>query len=134
MKSSFHSLIRFLPLFSNCQFRRLDSIPIPLLPRSYPGTMTSRSSTIHFRVIFCTSLSCRTLLYNHYLRTRIKHSIFIVEKVCLLSCCLAVDVLLLRAYAHAGMCLPSRCLAMGVHVTILKHTPSILLKLNSAVQ
>jgi hypothetical protein len=29
-----------------------------------------------------------------------------------------MDVLLLRAYASAGMCLPSRCLAMGLHVTI----------------
>jgi hypothetical protein len=27
MKSSFHSLIPFLPLFCNCRFRRLDSAP-----------------------------------------------------------------------------------------------------------
>jgi hypothetical protein len=33
--------------------------------------------------------------------------------------CLAIDVLLLRALAPAGMCLPSRCLAVGIHVTIL---------------
>jgi hypothetical protein len=26
MKSAFHNLIPFLPLFSNCQFRRLDSV------------------------------------------------------------------------------------------------------------
>jgi hypothetical protein len=26
MKSSFHSLVPFLPLFRNCQFRRLDSV------------------------------------------------------------------------------------------------------------
>jgi hypothetical protein len=31
--------------------------------------------------------------------------------------CLAVDVLLWRAYASAGMFLPSRCLAMGLYVT-----------------
>jgi hypothetical protein len=32
--------------------------------------------------------------------------------------CLAMDVLLLRALVPAGMCLPSRCLAMGVYVTV----------------
>jgi hypothetical protein len=31
--------------------------------------------------------------------------------------CLAIDVLLLREFACAGTCLPSRCLAMGIHVT-----------------
>jgi hypothetical protein len=41
-----------------------------------------------------------------------------IEKASLLIRCLAVDVLLLRAYASAGMCLPSRCLAMGLYVTI----------------
>jgi hypothetical protein len=40
MKSSFHSLIIFLPLFCNCQ---LNSVP--LLPSSYPGKLTSRNST-----------------------------------------------------------------------------------------
>jgi hypothetical protein len=29
-----------------------------------------------------------------------------------------MDVLLLRAYASAGMCLPNRCLAMGLYVTL----------------
>jgi hypothetical protein len=32
--------------------------------------------------------------------------------------CLAIDVLLLCAYACAGMCLPSGCLAMDLYVTI----------------
>jgi hypothetical protein len=31
--------------------------------------------------------------------------------------CLAMDVILLRALALAGMCLPIRCLAMGLYVT-----------------
>jgi hypothetical protein len=30
-----------------------------------------------------------------------------------------MDVLLLRAFDSAGMCLPSRCLAIGIHVTTL---------------
>jgi hypothetical protein len=42
MKSSFHRLIPFLPLFCNCQ---LNSIP--LLPTYYPGRLASRNST-HF--------------------------------------------------------------------------------------
>jgi hypothetical protein len=41
MKSSFHSLILFLPLFCNCQLQRLNSIP--LLPGSYPGRLYYRS-------------------------------------------------------------------------------------------
>jgi hypothetical protein len=32
--------------------------------------------------------------------------------------CLAIDVLFLRAFAPTGMCLLSRCVAMGIHVTI----------------
>jgi hypothetical protein len=42
----------------------------------------------------------------------------IVKEACLLIRCLAVDVLMLRTFASAGMCLPSRCLEMGIHVTI----------------
>jgi hypothetical protein len=49
---------------------------------------------------------------------------------CLISCvvlgvllirCLAIDVLLLHALAPVGMCLPSRCLAVGLYVTIFIH-------------
>jgi hypothetical protein len=40
MESSFNSLISFLPLFCNCQL-----ISIPMLPRSYPDSLTSRNST-----------------------------------------------------------------------------------------
>jgi hypothetical protein len=47
-----------------------------------------------------------------------KHRLSTAEKACLLIRCLAMDVLLLRALAPAGMCLPSRCLAMGLNVTI----------------
>jgi hypothetical protein len=36
----------------------------------------------------------------------------------LLIRCLAMDVLLLRALAPAGICLPSRCLALCLYVTI----------------
>jgi hypothetical protein len=43
----------------------------------------------------------------------------LVKEVFLLVRCLPLDVLLLRMFAPAGMCLPSRCLAVGIHVTIL---------------
>jgi hypothetical protein len=49
-----------------------------------------------------------------------------LEKACLLICCLAIDVLFLRAYASARICLPGRCLAMGLYVKKLSH---ILLKI-----
>jgi hypothetical protein len=66
---------------------------------------------------------CSILLnisYNHFARTTQKTA-SIVKEVCLLIRCLAVDVLL-RALATAGMCLPSRCLAMGLHVTVCNGT------------
>jgi hypothetical protein len=47
-----------------------------------------------------------------------KYSLYVVEKAFLLIRCQVMDVLLLRAYASAGMCLPSRCLAMSLYVTI----------------
>jgi hypothetical protein len=36
--------------------------------------------------------------------------------------CIVIDVLLLRVLAPAGMCLPSRCLSMGLYVTICRPT------------
>jgi hypothetical protein len=108
MKSSFPSLIPFLPLFCNCQ---LSSIP--LLPSSYPSRLASRNST-------------RLLLYaaKHFFITTLhrpcrKTAASVVKEACLLIHCLAVDVLLLHALAPAGMYLQSCCLAMGIHVTIL---------------
>jgi hypothetical protein len=37
----------------------------------------------------------------------------IIKEACLLLRCLAMYVLLLRAFTSTGMCLPGRCLAMG---------------------
>jgi hypothetical protein len=47
-----------------------------------------------------------------------KHGLSIVEKACLLTHCLLMDVLFLCELASARMCLPSRCLAMGLYVII----------------
>jgi hypothetical protein len=51
--------------------------------------------------------------------TRRKSSLSVVEKACLLIRCPVMDGPLLRALATAGMCLQSRCLAVGLYVTIL---------------
>jgi hypothetical protein len=48
----------------------------------------------------------------------VENTASIVKEACLLIRCLAMDFLF-RAMALAGMCLPSRCLAMGIHVTTL---------------
>jgi hypothetical protein len=42
----------------------------------------------------------------------------ILKEACLLIRYLAIDVLLLSSLAPKGMCLPSRCLAMGLQVII----------------
>jgi hypothetical protein len=69
-------------------------------------------------------LLCPFITPRHGLRR--KYSLPIVEKACLLIRRLVMDVLLLRAYASAGICLLSRCLAVGLYVTILKllHFPN----------
>jgi hypothetical protein len=46
-----------------------------------------------------------------------ENRVSIVKEACLLVCYLAMDVLLSCAWV-AGMCLPRRCLAMGIHVII----------------
>jgi hypothetical protein len=39
--------------------------------------------------------------------------------------CLAMDIVLLRAIAPAGMCLPRRCLVMGIHVNFILEDKSV---------
>jgi hypothetical protein len=53
---------------------------------------------------------------------RRKHSLSVVEKAYLLIRCLTLEVLLLLLTASAGTCLPSRCLAMGLSITIYIYT------------
>jgi hypothetical protein len=55
--------------------------------------------------------------YYHFARTTQKTAC-IVDMSCLPRSCLAIDILLSRTLARAGMCLPSRCLALGIHVTV----------------
>jgi hypothetical protein len=119
MKYSVHSLIPFLPLFCSCQFRRLDTVQF----NSSAPKLISREaglSKLDFSLHATTRLLLfyRTLPYNHSTRTPRKTLYSIVERAFLLTRFLTLEVPLLSEFACAGMCLPSRCLAMGIHVTI----------------
>jgi hypothetical protein len=102
MKSSFHSLIPFLPLFCNCQCNS-----IPLLPSIYPSRLASRNSTNSSQLnsslckfartmkktqpLYCWEGVFTALLHNNgsYL---IVACVFVVAGTCLPSCSLAVNV------------------------------------------
>jgi hypothetical protein len=118
MKSSFHSLIPFLPLFCSCQFQRLDSIQFLCSQAHIPGGWCLKARPF-------TSDCCSLLCHIFWLCPSItlgmdlpENTARIVDEACLPRHCLTIDGLLSCAYACAGMCLPSRCLAMGIHVMI----------------
>jgi hypothetical protein len=56
--------------------------------------------------------------YKSSARTPRKTQSTVVDNVCLLVRYLAMDVLLLLRVYSLGMCLPSRCLAVGISVTL----------------
>jgi hypothetical protein len=98
-----------------------------------PSDTLSSSSTGHFRLPphFTTSLLRCTLSrrlavssYNSTARTPRKTPSFVVKSAYLLVHYLAVEVLLLSACV-TETCLPTRSLAMGLHVTIYKYTQSV---------
>jgi hypothetical protein len=62
------------------------------IPSSYPGRLASRNSTLHFWLLFYTANT------DHA-----ENTTSIVTDACLLFRCLAMDVLLLRPLAPAGM-------------------------------
>jgi hypothetical protein len=125
MKPSFLSLISFLPVFCNCQFLRLDSIQF-LCSQAHvlAGWLLETRLT----------LLDWTFLFNNFART--------TQKTQPLYCWKGVFTAPLHnngsysivacAFVAAGMCLPSRCLAMNVcsdftipalrrHVTLVSH-------------
>jgi hypothetical protein len=89
MKSSFHSLIPFLPLFCSCQFRRLDSIQF-LCSQAHILAGWSPETRLFISLYAAENFFVTTL---HGPRRK---QLSIVEKACLLI----------------------RCLAMGLYVTI----------------
>jgi hypothetical protein len=96
MESSFHSLIRFLPLFCNCQFRRLDSIQFLCCQAHIPAGWR-----LETRLTLSTEFFFITILHGPHR----KHSFSIVKKAFLQRRCIATEVIrLLLAYS-----LPREC-------------------------
>jgi hypothetical protein len=62
--------------------------------------------------------------YNHFARTPPKTQSSVAQNARLPVCYLAIDVILLLSAYIAGICLPIRYLAMGIHVTI--YVPSFI--------
>jgi hypothetical protein len=92
MKSSLYSLIIFLPLFCDCQFRRLDSIKFLCSEAHVLAGWRLETQLTQF---FSTELFFTTIL-NRPCR---KHSLFVVGKACLQSRCITTEIIpLLLAY------------------------------------
>jgi hypothetical protein len=72
------------------------------------------NSTLHFST---SVLSCRTLHYNHFSQTLTENTVLYYQESLFTDRCLAINILLLREFACVGMCLRSRCLAMGILIT-----------------
>jgi hypothetical protein len=111
MESSCHNLIPFLGLILQLTIPKtqLNSIPSP-----YRGRLASRSSILHFRLGYSAHITQCDLLCSFI--NPLPFSI--IKEACLQFCCLPIDAQLLNAFV-ARMCLPSRCLTMGIHITIL---------------
>jgi hypothetical protein len=99
MKAYFHGLISFLPVFHKCQINSIPSAPKLISWQTGVSKLDS------------------TLLYNHFTRT--------TQKIQRLYCWVGVFTTPLHSnrsysivacvFVAAGMCLPSRCLAMNVY-------------------
>jgi hypothetical protein len=111
--NSFLAIILQLPIPKT----RLSSIP--LLPSPYPGRLASRNPT-RLDSTRLDDYSCQLRNFSLYPRCmdHAENTASIVKQAYLLILCLAIDVLLLRVLAPAGMCLPSCCVAMGLYVTL----------------
>jgi hypothetical protein len=106
-KSSCDSLIPFLSFL--LRHLRLSSPELTHFCFDY-------SSVLRLLYFYFTSVLQNTF-YNHTARTPGKTPSSIVKNACLLVRYLAIVVLLLSVFV-AVMCLPTRCLAMDIHVTI----------------
>jgi hypothetical protein len=108
MKSSFHSLNSSLTIILQLLIPKTRLSSIPVIPSSYPGRLASRNSTV---------LLNWTLLYDYLAWT--------TQKTQSLYCWEGVFTAPLHSngsysivacvFISAGMCLPSRCLAMNVY-------------------
>jgi hypothetical protein len=124
VKSSWHSLIPFPSLILQLPIPKTRINSIPLLPSSYPGRLASWNLTLHSRLNYTCSLldyfvpSSECVLFLPLGTDHTENTAFIVKEVCLMISYLTLDVLMLHAYASWKCVLPSRCLVMGIHITI----------------
>jgi hypothetical protein len=95
MMSSLHRLIPFLPLFCNY---RLNLIPFLPISSQQAGVSKLDSSLYAATVVYSVSSSDCVLL-SLLVTDHTENTASIVKEACLLVRCLAVDVLLLHAYA-----------------------------------
>jgi hypothetical protein len=118
VKSSCHSLPHFWVWFCDCQVRWFDSIQfqahIPAVWRLEAQPFTSHSTTLLLLLLLLLKRPSLSL-YNPSARTPRKTSC-IVKGACLLVRYQASPIV--ACACVFGMCLPSRCLAMGIKVTI----------------
>jgi hypothetical protein len=102
--SSVHRLIPFLPFLQ---------LPIPQTRLDYCCIILP---CFYYCCIF-QLLSYPTLLITTLHAPHGKHHL-LLSRMRVYSCCLATDVLLFCTFASAGIHLPTRCLAMGIQITI----------------
>jgi hypothetical protein len=105
MKSSFHSRTLSCHFSATANFEGSTQFS-SFAPKfiSWQAGYSKLDSSLHFRLL-SSSLWIICAL-------REENTTCIVTEACLLIRCLAVDGLLLRALAPAGICLSSRCLTM----------------------
>jgi hypothetical protein len=106
-----HRLILFFPLFCNCQFQRLDSIQFLCSQAHILAGWRFEHST-HF---YTAAASFGTLLHNHFARSTQKTQHLYSWKGMLTAPLHSNGSYSIVAclFIAAGMCLPSRCLAMN---------------------
>jgi hypothetical protein len=115
MESSCRSLIPFLPLLCSWKFRRLYSIQFQA--HILAGWRPKLDSSLHSGLL---STCLERFCTDHAEKSLYCWGVFTDPLP-------SMDVLLLPALAPAGICLPSRCLAMVLYVTIL-YSSSLLTK------
>jgi hypothetical protein len=100
-------------------------LQLPIMKTRLNSKLISRQagvSKLDSSLLDCSvSTSSRLLtvsFYNPFGTDHTEHTDIIVKEACLKCRCLAVDILLFRAFVSMGMCLASPYLAKCIHVTI----------------
>jgi hypothetical protein len=113
MKSSSHSLSSFFPLFCKLPIPKTRLNSIPLLPSLCPGRLASRNTT----PLYSTPARFGTLPYKPFARTTQEtQPLYCWEGMFTATLHSNGSYLIVAClFVAAGICLPSRCLAMNVH-------------------